>query len=410
MTISIQELRSGKTLRRTALGMVLFLVPMPSFAQSYSVVSTFSGNAGGAFPYGTMSRDAKGNTYGTTLNTDGANGGTGFGVVYTVSPTGALSVLHTFAGAPGDGGNPLTGVIHSNGVIYGATTSGGNSTKCTGGCGVVYTLSPSGETVLHNFSGGNDGAGPVGRLIIDGSKNVYGVTQFGGNTACAQGCGIIFEVTAGGKEIVGHRFTGRDGQYPLSGLLLSGSIAYGTTSQGGAFGFGTVFSIDITGKVTTLYNFQGGTDGAGPAGTLVQDRAGNLYGTTYNGGESTKCSAGCGTIFKISTTGKESVLYRFSGGGDGANPLGNLVIDLDGNIFGVANTGGIGSPGLGVIFELNAAGVQSVVHSFAGGSDGQNPFGGLERDNNDNLYGNAVYGGDLSCAATGCGLTFVAHP
>jgi uncharacterized repeat protein (TIGR03803 family) len=392
--------------------MFMCLFPIATMAQTYSVTFSFPAGASGAFPFGTISRDADGNLYGTTFSTTGANGGSGAGVVYSISSTGSQKVLHTFAGAPNDGANPLSGVIHSKGVIYAATTSGGNGTRCTGGCGVMYTLSLAndGETILHNFAGGADGANPVGRLIIDPSNNVYGTTQFGGSTACPQGCGIVYEITAAGKEIVGHRFSGPDGKFPLAGLLLSGSVAYGTTSQGGASGFGTVYKIDTTGKLTTLYSFKGGTDGAGPAGTLVQDHTGNLYGATYSGGGSAKCSGGCGTLFKIATTGKETVLYTFTGAADGANPLGNIVMDLQDNFFGVTYAGGIGSPGLGVIFEQSAAGVQTVVHSFAGGTDGQNPYGGLLRDNSDNLYGTAVYGGDLSCGANGCGLAFVAHP
>jgi uncharacterized repeat protein (TIGR03803 family) len=394
-----------------AVWVIAFIVPALAPAQTYSVLFPFPGGTSGAFPFGTVSRDKKGTVFGTTYNTDGTGDGAGSGVLYMISPSGSETVLHTFLGAPNDGANPKGGVIHSNSIIYGTTTYGGNSTKCSGGCGVVYTVTLGGrETILHNFAGGTDGANPYGTLILDSSNDVYGTTEFGGSTACPQGCGIIFEVTAAGKEIIAHKFTGADGKYPQAGLYLSGTVAYGTTTQGGASGFGTVYKIDTTGKLTTLYSFEGGDDGAGPSGPVIQDTSGNLYGATYNGGGSTKCPGGCGALFKIDSSGKESVVYVFTGGADGANPRGTLTMDSQGNLFGVTNAGGQGSPGLGVIFELNTQGVESVVHTFTGGADGQNPYGGLARDAYGNVYGAAVYGGDSGCEARGCGLTFTAHP
>ena len=260
MLTSSRHPHSLNALRSAAfLALLILATLLTAPAQTYSVINTFPGGTSGAFPFGTISRDKKDTIYGTTYATDGASGGTGAGVVYSISPTGVETVLHKFAGAPNDGASPKGGLIHSNSILYGATTNGGSGTKCTGGCGIVYTLTLGGkETILHNFAGGTDGANPLGTLILDPSNDVYGTTEYGGSTACPQGCGIVYEVTTGGKEIIGHKFSGPDGKFPLAGLYLSGSVGYGTTSQGGAFGFGTVYKIDTTGKLTTVYSFKGG--------------------------------------------------------------------------------------------------------------------------------------------------------
>ena len=370
-------------------------------AQTYSVVYSFPGGTSGAFPFGTISRDIKGNIYGTTYN---LTGGSGYGLVYRIDPTGVETILHTFLGPPSDGGGSQTGVIHNTGVIYGTTNSGGTS-----GNGTVYTVTLGGkETVLHSFAGGKDGATPVGLLVLDTSLNIYGMTEYGGTPTCGpSGCGTIFKVTQTGQEAVAHRFSGPDGSYPMAGLLVSGNVGYGTTSAGGTFGNGTVFKITSTGKFTSLYSFGAMPDGRGPAGPVIRDTAGNTYGTTYYGG-----TAGEGTVFKIDTTGHESVLYSFTGGADGGNPMGTLAIDPGGNLFGTTYAGGQGiQGGNGVIFEVDTTGHESVIHAFAGAPDGQNPYGGLQRDVHGNLYGATVYGGtSAACGVLGCGTVFTAHP
>jgi uncharacterized repeat protein (TIGR03803 family) len=383
----------------------LLAASIPSLAQTYSVLYSFPGGTEGAFPFGTITRDHKGNIYGTTYNTDGANGGTGFGVIYKISAAGVETVMHPFEGPPGDGANPKGGAIHNTG-LYGTTTSGGSSHNCSGGCGVVFMVR-NGEVVIHDFTGGaRDGAAPVGDLALDRSFNLYGATEFGGDKECsAQGCGVIYRVMLTGKFNIGHIFTGPDGKFPLAGLLLSGTIVYGTTSAGGASGKGTVFSIDSHKRFKTLYEFKGGADGSDPEGPLVEDVNGNLYGTTFQGGGSANCPGGCGTVYEIDTAGNESVIYSFKGGADGANPRGTIVIFGQG-VYGVTNAGGQGNPGYGVIFEVKANGSETVIHRFAGGADGENPFGGLQKDVHGNLYGTTVYGGDMSCGTHGCGLVF----
>jgi uncharacterized repeat protein (TIGR03803 family) len=165
---------------------------------------------------------------------------------------------------------------------------------------------------------------------------------------------------------------------------------YGTTHQGGAFQLGTVFKIDLAGVETVLYSFAGGTDGGEPEAGLIQDAAGNLYGTTHYGGGGS-CSDGCGTVFKLDPAGVETVLYMFTGNPDGGSPLSNLVEDAAGNLYGTTLYGG--SSGKGIVFEVDTAtGAETVLHSFRG-RDGAAPQAGLVRDAKGNLYGTTPEGG-----------------
>jgi len=163
---------------------------------------------------------------------------------------------------------------------------------------------------------------------------------------------------------------------------------------GGGSGCGVVFKLDTTGKEIVLHSFTGGADGAAPstAAGLVRDNAGNLYGTTFTGGQG-KCPSGCGVIFKLSTTGKVTVLHSFTGGADGAGPEAGLVRDIVGNLYGTTSSGGNlacgGGSGCGVVFKLDTTGKETVLHRFTGGKDGAIPAGRLVRDNAGNLYGTA---------------------
>jgi uncharacterized repeat protein (TIGR03803 family) len=401
---------------------LLSAATLPVSAQTYSVVFSFPGGTDGAFPFGSVTRSHTGVVYGNTYNTDGANGGTGFGVAYEVSADGSEKVPYTFKGPPSDGGNSKGGMIHYHG-LYSTTTSGGSGTNCTGGCGTVWTHSFSEggkwDKILHNFTGGSDdGAAPVGDLARDVLYNLYGVTTYGGNTACSsQGCGVLYKVTLAGVETILHTFSGPDGEFPRSGLTTckecsnTNDHVYGTTAAGGTANAGTVFTFELNGDFfTTLYQFKGGADGSDPEGSVVADQAGNLYGTTLNGGGSTNCPGGCGTVFKITPQGQETVLYAFTGGADGAHPRGTIAVDSSGNVYGAATDGGVSTPGHGVIFEVTSGGAETVIHAFAGGTDGANPFSGVVMDDFGNLYGTTVYGGDMSCGTQGCGIVYTAHP
>ncbi len=197
-----------------------------------------------------------------------------------------------------------------------------------------------------------------------------------------------------------HAFTGgADGASPQAGLIQdkAGNL-FGTTAYGGVFNVGTVFKLDKSGNESVLYTFTGGADGAYPYGPLLQDATGNLYGTTLSGGDLT-CghSAGCGTVFKLDATGKETVLHTFAGGTDGVDPYGNLFRDAGGNFYGITLIGGnhnCNTPlGCGVVFKLDANGKETVLHTFSGGADGAGPSSGVIRDAAGNLFGTTQSGG-----------------
>jgi uncharacterized repeat protein (TIGR03803 family) len=255
---------------------------------------------------------------------------------------------------------------------------------------------------LHDFSTSSPSHGlyPQGSLFLDKEGNLYGATGGGG----AFGDGTVFKLTPSGTETVLHSFNGPDGLDPHSGLLLDGrGNLYGTTFFGGTSyvgalpagpaGYGTVFKLDASGNETVLHSFNC-SDGASPEAALIMDREGNLYGTTSEGGQASICDAPmigsgicCGTVFKLSPSGKFTVLHSFlDGPEDGTGPAGPLLLDEDGNLYGV--TGGGGTQEDGTIFKLDRSGHETILHSFTG-LDGVFPFGPLIRDWAGNLYGAA---------------------
>lgn len=256
-------------------------------------------------------------------------------------------------------------------------------------------------SLLYNFKGQDDGGRPYGGLILDSSGNLYGTTSVGGT----YNHGTVFELvnTSGAySEKVLYSFTNLngDGAQPQAGLLMDSSgDLYGTTFQGGSYGYGTVFElVDSSGSYTekVLYNFAGQGDGAWPTAGLITDSSGNLYGTTTGGGVS-----GWGTVFELVNSAgsySEHLLYSFKGPGDGGWPYAGVIMDSSGNLYGTTYYGGAGGLyGSGVVFELvNSSGVFSerVLYSFANSNgDGTNPAGGLVRDSLGNLYGTTYSGG-----------------
>jgi uncharacterized repeat protein (TIGR03803 family) len=350
-------------------------------AQTFSLLHQFKSGTGGINPEAGVVLDAKGNLYGTTVN-DGAFAS---GTVFKMSPVGKEKVLYSFTGTGGDGAFPYNGTLarDASGNLYGTTSSGGIfSQACLFGCGTVFKVDASGnETVLYRFTGtGGDTSEPWSGVVRDASGNLYGTTTFPNS-----GFGAIYKVDPTGTETVLYTFTGgADGSNPYGNLILdSQGNLYGTTSFGGSSFAGTVFKINPSGQETVIYNFTGSGDY--PEAGLVRDAKGDLYGTTSSGVSS------AGMVFKIDPTGQETVLYNFTGGADGGNPSqASLVRDSAGNLYGTTPQGG--SSDFGVVFKVTPSGKETVLHSFTG-SDGKIPDGTLARDKAGNLYGTTYEGG-----------------
>jgi uncharacterized repeat protein (TIGR03803 family) len=376
-------------------------------AQTEILLHSFRNTPDGANPQAGLIRDAAGNLYGTTYY-----GGTGHcsghacGVVFKVAKAGKETVLYTFNGT--DGAQPLAGLVRDKaGNLYGTTSAGGASDL-----GTVFKLDPAGhETVLHSFTGSPDGRYPCAALILDPEGDLYGTTAGGGTSDS----GTVFEMDTAGKESVLYSFTGgADGNGPSGSLIRdrAGNL-YGTTYDGGAFALGTVFQLDTTGNETVLHSFGSGEDGQHPDAGLVQDAVGSIYGTTFWGGDS-----GLGTVFKLDTNRTESVLYSFTGEEDGAHPSASLVLDKANDLYGTAVEGGDltcgGGTGCGTVFKLDSTGEETVLHSFAGNHgnprDGTYPEGSLVRDAAGNLYGTTYSGGKYRSSSYNVGTVFKLSP
>jgi uncharacterized repeat protein (TIGR03803 family) len=333
-------------------------------------------------------------------------------------------VIHAFQGGS-DGAGSYAGLISDGaGNAYG-TTGGGGDGCSDGGCGTIFKLTGDrAESVLYAFKGGSDGEGPLGALLLDGSGNLYGTTVSGGGTGCGgYGCGTVFKLAPNGAETVLYAFQGgSDGYQPGSNVVMdsSGNL-YGTTGAGGTYnsicaeGCGTVFEVQPDGTKITFHQFQGGTDGVTPTGPLIMDASGNIYGTTGGGGGCSLGTGGCGTVFKMTPGGQESVLYAFQGGNDGLGPLGGVIMDGNGNLYGT--TAFVSDNCCGVVFEVPAGGgSENVLYSFRGGSDGADPMAGVVRDDKGNLYGTTWVGGGSGNGCKhvlfgdGCGTVFKLTP
>jgi uncharacterized repeat protein (TIGR03803 family) len=359
-------------------------------AQTERVLFNFTGGTAGGTPLASLIRDKSGNLYGTTNG-----GGAGFGTVFKLAPNGHETVMYSFKGSP-DGASPQAGVVRdAAGNLYGTTGYGGAF-----GYGIVYKISPTGtETILYTFTGGADGAWPFGGLVLDAQGNLYGGTN-GGGASSGGCCGVLYKISPTGTEKVLYTFTGyADGNSPQDRLLRdSHGNLFGTALFGGSAyslsGFGTVFQLTTAGVYKVLYTFTGGSDGGQSLAELVRDKLGNFYGTTALGGDlSCNGGAGCGVVFKLDSAGNETVLHAFGGGADGINPnLAGVVLDSGENLYGTTQQGG--SSGNGTVFEVNSSGTESVLLNFTG-SNGASPqiSGGLILDSKANLYGTTPLGG-----------------
>lgn len=351
---------------------------------------------------------------------------TAIAIISSAPAAGSEKVLHAFQGGS-DGATPVSGLIADpDGNLYGTTADGGTGSNCgakRSSCGTVFKIASNGtETVLHSFTGGSDGDGPVGGVVMDKAGNLYGTTWYGGTThdvphrSCGgHGCGVVFKLAPDGTETILHAFrAGSGGWYPNGGLTAdaSGNL-YGETMDGGKynnsicaqFGCGTVFEIQPDGSKITLYAFQGGTDGASPLDGVTADAAGNLYGVTSLGGAP---GCGCGTVYKVTPQGAESALYAFQGGLDGVSPNSGLIVDNAGNLYGTTSYGG--QFGAGTVFKITPDGTEILLYSFQGTADGASPAAALIMDDQENLYGTTIGGGDPHCDHYGCGTVFGVTP
>ena len=357
-------------------------VPGAAHAGTFGLLHVFLDTPDGATPWSNLLFKG-GKFYGTTLEGGTSNNG----VVFQMDAKGHTIILYSFQGGS-DGRRPLSNVISDKaGNLYGVTEEGG-----TYDAGTVYRLAPDGtETLLHDFTGGSDGANSDAGLVMDKSGNLFGTTPVGG----PQQAGVAFEISANGTFSVLHNFTnGSDGGFPEDSLLLDkrGNL-FGTAVTGGTHGFGVVYRIDAHGNFKELYSFAGGSDGLYPQARVIEDKAGNLYGTTdFGGGTGCSGSDGCGTIFKLAPDGTETVLYAFTGGNDGAAAYTGVVADKQGNLYAATKAGG-NSNGYGALDELSPDGTLTVLHVFQGASDGEYPDRGLINPRTGNYIGETYTGG-----------------
>jgi uncharacterized repeat protein (TIGR03803 family) len=385
----------------------LVLCAGPAAADSLKSIHTFENVAKGARPRAALTSDAAGNLYGTTYT--GAPDGNG--TVFELSPPAAgkhkwqQTVLHRFSTNVMDGIYPDSSVISdASGNLYGTTSEGGINDA-----GVVFELvrpvdgGKWKEVVLHRFTGGTDGGTPHGTLVFGPDGALYGAAGFGGAT----GAGLIYRFSPGAKgkwkEEVLYNFTnGADGGYPYCTPIFDGAgNLYGTTLNGGNTGNGVVFELAPSGNSwteTVLHSFDSADDGVEPRMGVIMDGAGNLYGTTESGG-----NIGYGAVFAMNPpaqgqqTWTESVIYNFDFSPNGGSPgYSGLVMDASGNLYGTTQTGGTGHNG--VVFELSpqqgGSWTENVLHTFEGSPDGSQPESGLLQGSDGTLYGTTFEGGD----------------
>jgi uncharacterized repeat protein (TIGR03803 family) len=414
-------------------------VLLPSLqAQTFNVIHSFSG-ADGSGPLAGLSIDSRGRLYGTASN----GGEYGKGTAFRLTPEGSdwlLNPLTEFYGS--NGANPIAKPSFApNGLLYGTTTAGGTG-NCEGlGCGAIYALRPGPTActsalcpwigaVAWSFSGfnticevdilsapgnrhgpsQNPGVCPgFGDVTFDAAGNLYGTIP------CCNGS--VYQLTSHGLNVLCTFSGGADGSDPMSGVIFdtAGNL-YGTTYAGGANGGGTVYELSPSGSSwteTVLYSFNNSGSGVGPVGGLIMDAAGNLYGTTNKGGVNNG-----GTVFELSPNNGSwtfQLLYSLSYNGDFDfeyyGPTGSLAMDAAGNLYGSGIMNGADADG--AVFKLtqsNGSWTYTSLHDFAASDDGGMPVGDVSLDANGNLYGTASEGGANRCTGDGCGVVWEVTP
>jgi uncharacterized repeat protein (TIGR03803 family) len=402
----------------------IVLASLAAQAQTFKVLYNFTGSRDGGWPYAGLTIDKAGNLYGTT-NAGGTSGcayNLGCGTVFKLSHKGSgwvLTPLYNFQGW-NDGAYPAARVIFGpDGTLYG-TTSGGGNANCSSGCGTVFNLKPQPractaalcpwtETVLYRFTGGSDGALPVGDLVFDQGGNLYGAASVGGVGGCAgrSGCGVIYELTRSNgawRQTVLYSFAGGNaGCWPNGGVIFdqAGKL-YGITAGCGALGQGTVYQLIPSGSVwteNTLFDFEG-EYGTNPVGSLVFDVNGNLFGATQN--DTIDEPWYPGTLFEVTmSTNNWDLQYHY----DFSHqfPDSGVIMDAAGNLYGEAY--GDRSDDYGQVYQLapqsGGWGIRTL-HTFPASGDGQpgpdggNPYGPVVIDASANIYGTCSVGGASS--------------
>jgi hypothetical protein len=439
MNSATQPQRSFRRLSPTAAfvtAALVLAVAIPLSAQQERVLYRFTGGADGDDPQSGLIADSSGNLYGATYT--GAVDGT----AYKLSPPAeggqwTETNLHTF-GASGDGAGVISVMtVDSAGNLYGTTSAGGL------GVGIVFQLVPPSapggawtENVLYSFKGNSDGASPYGGVILDQAGNLYGTTDGNFETTF----GTVFELSppatqgAAWTEAILYSFKGTtDGCGPNGKLVLGANgVLYGTAVQCGGtqnicfFGCGTVFEIvppAVEGGAwteQTLHTFHGGTDGAQPENGLVADAKGDYYGATQAGGACVGGTQECGTLFKLlppavaGAKWTEGIIYTFTGGTDGETPVGAVILDKSGNLYGATRMAGDPTCSCGTVFELTppatkGAWTETTLHDFTGVPDGVYP-NGVSFSKGGALYGTTTWGGECRGNTQGCGVIFQVLP
>ena len=392
---------------------------------NYRVLYSFKGLSDGANPVAGLI-ESHGNLYGTTYNA-GVPGckGTGCGTVFEINTSDQERTVYRFKGDL-DGAHPSSALLSVNKELFGTTESGGGP-GCGNGCGTVFAISPSGhERIVYKFGSGADGSNPEAGLL-NVSGELYGTTEYGGNATCQGGCGTVFKVApSSGKESVVYRFRGgKDGFHPVAPLISVRGDLYGTTKSGGLVssgssygcvyyspGCGTVFKVSSDGKERVVarffWSFSNPNGGATPTAPLVY-ADGRFYGTTILGGtngNATMFGPGCGTIFAMRPLGRLDYIHIFqkpnSYSCNAAAPN-SLIVEHDW-LYGTTR-----DPG--TIFKVNTSGAFKRLHKFTGGGDGREPLAGVVAAPDRLLYGTTSEGGGSGCYKNaGCGTVFEIMP
>jgi uncharacterized repeat protein (TIGR03803 family) len=403
----------------TLLVTCLFAVSAPGWAGTYKVIYAFTGSPNdGSYPASPPSYIG-GLLYGATA----AGGTDGAGTIYSLDPaTGTEKTLYSFTNGT-DGSTPGASLTQLGNELFATAQDGGGTTGsryCGGsyyfGCGAItkLNLKTGVLTVVYDFQGHDDGDSPISSLSkLNGV--LYGTTFYGGGGGCPSnqleqyGCGTVYSIDpATGSESVLYAFKNNagDGMNPAGGLIDADGVFYGSTSDGGTYGYGTIFSFDpLSGRETVLHNFRGRQDGANPIGNLTRV-GGVLYGATNAGWVK---NGNYGTIFSLClSTGAVKTVYAFKTGAKGGEyPNGNLV-EQDGTLYGTTSEGG--APGTGILFAVSlASGKETMLHRFGENGDGGFPSSGMTKVDGV-FYGTTFEGGGTGCDGLGCGTVFSYQP